>query len=59
MTGLRTIWGVSLQKVENDFGVDYKKHLLKVSQKYIDEGLLVTSSDFDFLSKLYREHLRK
>ena len=47
MTGLRTVWGVSLQKVENDFGTDYKKHLLKVSQKYIAEGLLVTSSDFD------------
>ncbi len=47
MTGLRTIWGVSLQKVENDFGVDYKKYLLQASQKYIDEGLLVTSSDFD------------
>lgn len=47
MTGLRTIWGVSLQKVESDFGRDYKKHLLQTSQKYIEEGLLVTSSDFD------------
>ncbi len=47
MTGLRTIWGVSLQKVESDFGTDYKKHLLQTSQKYIEEGLLVTSSDFD------------
>lgn len=40
MTGLRTIWGVSLQKVENDFGSNYKKYLLEQSQKHIDEHLL-------------------
>ena len=28
MTGLRTIWGVSLKKVEDDFGKSYKKYLL-------------------------------
>jgi oxygen-independent coproporphyrinogen-3 oxidase len=40
MTGLRTIWGVSLEKIEKDFGLEYKKYLLKQSQKYINEHLL-------------------
>lgn len=40
MTGLRTIWGVSIEKVEKDFGIDYKKYLLEHSQKHITEHLL-------------------
>ncbi|MBJ7881501.1 radical SAM family heme chaperone HemW [Gelidibacter salicanalis] len=40
MTGLRTIWGVSLDKVEKDFGSDYKNYLLEHSQKHIIEQLL-------------------
>lgn len=40
MTGLRTIWGVSLKKVEDDFGQNYKKYLLKQSEIYIQEHLL-------------------
>ncbi|ULC60098.1 radical SAM family heme chaperone HemW [Flaviramulus sp. BrNp1-15] len=40
MTGLRTIWGVSIEKVETDFGKNYKKHLLKQSEKYINQHLL-------------------
>ncbi|WP_162495566.1 radical SAM family heme chaperone HemW [Confluentibacter flavum] len=41
MTGLRTIWGVSFDKIEYDFGKVYLNHLKKSSQKFIDEGLLV------------------
>ncbi len=40
MTGLRTIWGVSLQKVRHDFGKEYEEYLLKVSKKYITKQLL-------------------
>ncbi len=40
MTGLRTIWGVSLEKIETDFGLNYKKYLLEQSQKHINEHLL-------------------
>ncbi|WP_234859549.1 radical SAM family heme chaperone HemW [Aquimarina aquimarini] len=40
MTGLRTIWGVSLQKIEKEFGDQYKQYLLKQIQKFIDKGLL-------------------
>lgn len=42
MTGLRTVWGVSLDKVEHDFGLDYKNHLLKNAQQFIENQLLVT-----------------
>lgn len=47
MTGLRTIWGVSLHKVECDFGEEYLQCLKKNSEKFINQGLLVTSSGFD------------
>lgn len=40
MTGLRTIWGVSLPKVETDFGALYKSYLLEQAQVYINDGLL-------------------
>src|SRR5690606_14289482 len=41
MTGLRTIWGVSFEKIEDEFGKDYLKNLKKASEKFIDEGLLI------------------
>ena len=41
MTGLRTIWGVSIQKIENEFGENYVKYLALQSKKYIDDGLLI------------------
>jgi oxygen-independent coproporphyrinogen-3 oxidase len=40
MTGLRTMWGVSLEKVAQDFGIGYKNYILKQSQKHINEQLL-------------------
>lgn len=40
MTGLRTIWGVSIQKVENDFGLDYKDYLIEQSEIFINQQLL-------------------
>ncbi|MEN1784614.1 MAG: radical SAM family heme chaperone HemW [Bacteroidota bacterium] len=40
MTGLRTIWGVSLLKVEQELGGSYAKYLKKQAQKYVDEHLL-------------------
>ena len=44
MTGLRTIYGVSLEKVRNDFGEIYASHIKKEGQKFIDQGLLVITS---------------
>jgi len=40
MTGLRTIWGVSVDRVANDFGHAYKDYLLKEASAYIAQGLL-------------------
>ncbi len=40
MTGLRTMWGVSLFKIENKFGAQYHRYLLKQSKRYIESGLL-------------------
>jgi len=45
MTGLRTIWGVSLEKVANDFGQDFKKYLLQQSEKHIITHLLYIDGD--------------
>lgn len=40
MTGLRTIWGVDLQKVTTDFGVKYYEYILLHSEKHREEDLL-------------------
>ncbi|TXD83666.1 radical SAM family heme chaperone HemW [Subsaximicrobium wynnwilliamsii] len=40
MTGLRTMWGVSLEKVSNDFGALYKTYLLKQSEVFLEQHLL-------------------
>ncbi|WP_269234493.1 radical SAM family heme chaperone HemW [Flavobacterium flavigenum] len=40
MTGLRTIWGVSLERIENEFGLEYLNYLQKQSQKFLNDDLL-------------------
>ena len=40
MTGLRTIWGVSLERIEKEFGKDYLNYLLNQADKYLIDGLL-------------------
>jgi oxygen-independent coproporphyrinogen-3 oxidase len=40
MTGLRTVWGVSLVRIEQEFGADYLNYLNQQSQKFIVDGLL-------------------
>ena len=40
MTGLRTIWGVSLEKVRQEYGETYKLHLLNEVEGYQRMGLL-------------------
>jgi oxygen-independent coproporphyrinogen-3 oxidase len=40
MTGLRTIWGVSLERVESEFGQEFLDYLNKQSQRFLDDGLL-------------------
>jgi len=57
MTGLRTIWGVSLEKIHKDFGANYVKYLQMQSEKfitqellYIDNNILKTTKKGKFLS---------
>ncbi|MFC4475562.1 radical SAM family heme chaperone HemW [Flavobacterium chungangensis] len=40
MTGLRTIWGVSLERIEKEFGSEYLNYLLEQSQKFLNDDLL-------------------
>ncbi|MFA9188548.1 radical SAM family heme chaperone HemW [Flavobacterium magnesitis] len=40
MTGLRTIWGVSLDRIQNEFGQDYLDYLSKQVQKFLNDDLL-------------------
>lgn len=56
MTGLRTIWGVSLKRVEKEFGIEYLQYLLKQADKFladellsVDEGILTATSKGKFL----------
>lgn len=45
MTGLRTIWGVSLERVEREFGERYLLYLLEQSKKYVQSEHLVLTGD--------------
>ena len=41
MTGLRTIWGVSTERVKTEFGSKYYQYLLQQAGKYIESELLI------------------
>ena len=45
MTGLRTIWGVCLHKIEADFGIEYLEHLTKNAQKFLIDDLLIIKNN--------------
>jgi oxygen-independent coproporphyrinogen-3 oxidase len=45
MTGLRTIWGVSLERVEKEFGMEYLDYLTKQARKFLDDELLFIKND--------------
>ena len=40
MTGLRTIWGVSLERIEQEFGKTYLDYLNRQAAKFIEDHLL-------------------
>ena len=40
MTGLRTIWGVSLERIEEEFGKTYLDYLNQQAAKFIEDHLL-------------------
>lgn len=45
MTGLRTIWGVSLVKIENEFGKKSLQHLKNTAEKFISQKLLLVEDN--------------
>ena len=45
MTGLRTIWGVSLDKIETEFGSSYLEYLHQQAEKYISDNLLTVENN--------------
>ncbi len=51
MTGLRTIWGVSLDRVASVYGEKYREYLLKQAEKYMHEQLLYMDGDILLTSK--------
>ncbi|WP_291116572.1 radical SAM family heme chaperone HemW [Flavobacterium sp. UBA6135] len=57
MTGLRTIWGISLDRIQTEFGQTYLDYLNQQAAKYIedhllfvDENILRTTRNGKFLS---------
>ncbi|MDN3664570.1 radical SAM family heme chaperone HemW [Algibacter miyuki] len=53
MTGLRTIWGVSLERIAVEFGPLFLQHLEKHSEKYINQGLLELSNGVEISEEKY------
>ncbi|MBK8599598.1 MAG: radical SAM family heme chaperone HemW [Flavobacterium sp.] len=45
MTGLRTIWGVDLNRIEIEFGSETLTYLKKQAGKFLDDGLLSMDGD--------------
>ena len=51
MTGLRTMWGVSLSKIKSEFGEKYSDYVMRQSQNKITEQLLVRDGDVILATK--------
>ncbi len=51
MTGLRTVWGVSLSKIQSEFGKKYYDYLQQQAEKYIGDHLLCIMDDTLLVTK--------
>jgi len=51
MMGLRTIWGVSLDRIAFEYGKKYREYLLKQAEKYMEEHLLYLDGDILLTTK--------
>lgn len=51
MTGLRTMWGVSLKKIRSDFGEVLLTYLMSQAEKSIEDGLLKIENDTLLISE--------
>jgi len=53
MTGLRTIWGVSLADIELQFGAKFKNEILEQSEDHLNHGRLYTEAGRMYLRPEY------
>ena len=51
MTGLRTIWGISLSKIEKEFGLNFKTYVLQQAKYFIEDHLLFLDGDTIIVTK--------
>ena len=51
LTGLRTVWGVDLHQLKNQFGEELHRYALKNARKFIDSGLLACENGVLKLSR--------
>jgi oxygen-independent coproporphyrinogen-3 oxidase len=51
MTGLRTMWGLSLHRIRTEFGPEYLDYLVQESEKHIEQKLLIKEKDTLILTK--------
>ena len=51
MTGLRTMWGVSLESIRKEFGETYEAYLLQQADPYLKKHLLFLDADHLYTSK--------
>jgi oxygen-independent coproporphyrinogen-3 oxidase len=62
MTSLRTMWGLDLQKIENDFGSSYADHFLKMVGRFLKDGFVAESHTVYTLTaagKLMSDHITR
>jgi oxygen-independent coproporphyrinogen-3 oxidase len=52
MTGLRTIWGISLDRIEREFGKTYLDYLNKQSYNYIEDHFLFVDDNILRMTKI-------
>ena len=45
MTGLRTIWGVSLERIEKEFGKFYLDYLNTEAKRFLEDDLLIIENN--------------
>ena len=51
MTRLRTMWGISLQEVQEFFGVEYYDYLIKQTESHLEKELLTLDDEFLTVTK--------
>lgn len=60
MTSLRTMWGINLENVSREYGVDIQKQLLLDAEGFIQEGKLILDNNMlklSFEGKLIADHI--